>query len=142
MLNDVSPESVRDYFYGNNIEHYNDLLGGAAPLKNSLPYFTGVYTQRGHGFIGDIFRRFAIPLLHRAKPIALAGVSGVVRDIRKGVPLRVSIKKRGKQALRRVIGKGRKKKKTAARRKKSKNIKRRKRVVRKTVAKKKYPLFA
>jgi hypothetical protein len=93
----VSPDEIRKCYQTRSQEHYETLLRGGA-----LPYFEGMHVQRGQGIIGDLIRTYALPGLARAAPHLVRGAEKILRDVRKGRPLKRSLEKRGKTALKRA----------------------------------------
>ncbi len=90
----VHPRDLHTHFHNTTCQHYVGLFG-----QGGLAHFKGTATQKGQGFIGDLIK-FAIPVLTKAAPHVLKGVSRVIKDVRKRrKPLKKSVKEHGLQAL-------------------------------------------
>ncbi len=149
------PGDVAKHYQSNQGQYYVKAFG---PSGKGLPFFSGSYTQRGQGLLGDLFRKFGIPLLKHIAPHAIKGISGLVRDVRKGRPVGKSTKKRVlKTAEAALSGKGRKRKRKSSKKsppakkkrkasKKKKATKKRKKTTKRkkhvTKAHKPFPLFS
>jgi len=126
----VDPSELQKQYFANTCQHYIDIF---EPSGAGLPHFQGTYTQKGQGFLTNLFRDFALPLLHKAGPHLLHGVEGLIRDVRKGKKFKEAAKERGIKALKEaassvIRGTGRSsvqqklQKKKAIRKKKKKTI--------------------
>lgn len=113
-----------------------------------IPYYIGAAQQEGSGVFSDIISA-ALPLIKRAAPHILGGISNVIGDVVKGRrPLKKAIVKRGKTAVKKSItaimkGKGKKIKSSAKKKtskKKKKNGKKPRSGKKKKPVKKKPPL--
>ncbi len=90
----VHPRDLQKHFHSTTCQHYVGLFG-----EGGLPHFKGSATQKGQGIIGDLIK-FAIPVLAKAAPHVLKGVSRVIKDVRKRkTPVKKSIEEHGLQAL-------------------------------------------
>lgn len=109
----IDPAEIQRQYLVQNPAFYVGVFGQTG--GRTLPFFQGAHIQRGHGIIADIFKDYALPVLHRIAPHVLQGVSRIIGDVRKGRSLRQSVKKRGVSALKKsakavLFGKGRKRK--------------------------------
>lgn len=76
----VDPNDLLHRFNTHTADFYIDVFdqrGGA------LPHFQGTHTQRGQGFLGDLFRHYAVPLISRAAPHIAKKIGTVIKDISK-----------------------------------------------------------
>ncbi len=119
----VDPTDLRQLYYADNTKYYSQVFDSHG---KGLPFFAGTYTQRGHGLIGDLFRKFAVPFIKQVAPHAIRAVTGLVRDVRKGRPVKESAKKRALKAVENAVkGGGKRTTKKAKKRKVQKTRKRR-----------------
>ncbi|MCP4393477.1 MAG: hypothetical protein GY804_04315 [Alphaproteobacteria bacterium] len=108
LMHKVDPLAIQQHFFSNNSPYYLKVFG---PQGKGLSFFAGGYTQRGSGLLGDLFRKFGIPLLKHATPHVLGGVSQLVRDVRKGKPAKKSARKTTLKTVESILkGKGKKRK--------------------------------
>ena len=126
----VTPSDVQSRVYTATPQFYVTLFGQHG---GHLPYFQGTYTQAGYGILGDLWRNYALPVLHKAAPHVFKGISGVFADAARGRDVRQSVKRRGVRTLKKVAkeaikgqGKVRKRKKQAKKRRKPAAAKKRK----------------
>jgi hypothetical protein len=87
--------------------------------------------------LGDLWKNYALPVLHKAAPHIFKGISGVLSDAARGRNVKQSVKRRGVRTLKKVAkevikGSGKKRKapkrrkKAAKKKKKPANGKKRK----------------
>ena len=116
----VTPSDVQNHVYTASPQFYVSLFGQHG---GHLPYFQGTYSQAGYGILGDLWKNYALPVLHRAAPHIFKGISGVLSDAARGRNVKQSVKRRGVRTLKKVaqeaIKGGGGKKKAPKRRKKA-----------------------
>jgi hypothetical protein len=93
------PENVQTKYYNNNTGHYVAIFGQNG---GAMAHFRGVPVQRGSGVLSDMFTKYAVPLLARAAPHVVKGVSKIIGDVRRGRPLKASATRRGLSTVKRV----------------------------------------
>jgi len=100
LNNHTTASEIQKAMVHGSPQYYMDMFdqkGG-----HSLPFFEGVYTQRGRGFLADFMSGYVVPALKRAAPHLLQGVSKVISDVRKGQDLGSSVRKRGATTLKKA----------------------------------------
>ena len=108
----MSNPTAQLFYTGPSAARYVQLLRGSG---GELPFYKGVTVHRGRGLVGDIFRQYAMPIISKAAPHILRGVTGLISDIAKGKPVKQAVKKRGARTIKRTAkdvlrGTGKKKK--------------------------------
>ena len=118
----VTPSDIQNQVYTASPQFYISLFGQHG---GHLPYFQGMYSQAGYGILGDLWKNYALPVLHKAAPHIFKGISGVLSDAARGRNVKQSVKRRGVRTLKKVAKEvikgsgGGKKRKAPKRRKKA-----------------------